>query len=193
MERRLKIGVLALQGAFREHVRALRRLGADAIEVRLPEELEELDGLVIPGGESTTIMRLARIYGLDEAIRRFHGAVFGTCAGMIVADDEHLALADLEVDRNAYGRQVRSFEADVDLANDDLPLRGVFIRAPRIRRLGDDVEVVGELDGEPVLVRDGRVLLAAFHPELTDDLRVHALFLEMVEEAQRKEVGVRAQ
>jgi 5'-phosphate synthase pdxT subunit len=193
MERRLKIGVLALQGAFREHVRALRRLGADAIEVRLPEELEELDGLVIPGGESTTIMRLARIYGLDEAIRRFHGAVFGTCAGMIVADDEHLALADLEVDRNAYGRQVRSFEADVDLANDDLPLRGVFIRAPRIRRLGDDVEVVGELDGEPVLVRDGRFLLAAFHPELTDDLRVHALFLEIVEEAQRKEVGVRAQ
>jgi 5'-phosphate synthase pdxT subunit len=193
MERRLKIGVLALQGAFREHVRALRRLGADAIEVRLPEELEELDGLVIPGGESTTIMRLARIYGLDEAIRRFHGAVFGTCAGMIVADDEHLALADLEVDRNAYGRQVRSFEADVDLANDDLPLRGVFIRAPRIRRLGDDVEVVGKLDGEPVLVRDGRLLLAAFHPELTDDLRIHALFLEIVEEAQRKEVGVRAQ
>jgi 5'-phosphate synthase pdxT subunit len=193
MERRLKIGVLALQGAFREHVRALRRLGADAIEVRLPEELEELDGLVIPGGESTTIMRLARIYGLDEAIRRFHGAVFGTCAGMIVADDEHLALADLEVDRNAYGRQVRSFEADVDLANDDLPLRGVFIRAPRIRRLGDDVEVVGKLDGEPVLVRDGRLLLAAFHPELTDDLRIHALFLQIVEEAQRKEVGVRAQ
>ena len=182
MGKRLKIGVLALQGAFREHMRALRRLGADAVEVRLPEELEELDGLVIPGGESTTIMRLARIYGLDEAIRRFHGAVFGTCAGMIVADHEHLALADLEVDRNAYGRQVRSFEADVDLANDDLPLRGVFIRAPRIRRLGDDVEVLGELDGEPVLVRDGRLLLAAFHPELTDDLRVHALFLAMVEE-----------
>jgi 5'-phosphate synthase pdxT subunit len=192
MESRLKIGVLALQGAFREHVRALRRLGADAVEVRLPEELEGLDGLVIPGGESTTIMRLARIYGLDEAIRRFQGPVFGTCAGMIVADHEHLALADLEVDRNAYGRQVRSFEADVDLANDDLPLRGVFIRAPRIRRLGDDVEVVGELDGEPVLVRDGRLLLATFHPELTDDLRVHALFLEIAEEVQRKEIGVGA-
>ena len=180
--RPLRIGVLALQGGFREHVRALRRLGADVVEVRIPQELEGLDGLVIPGGESTTIMRLASIYGLDEAIRRFHGAVFGTCAGMIVADREHLALADLEVDRNAYGRQVRSFEAGVALADDDLPLRGVFIRAPRIRQLGDDVEVLGELDGEPVLVRDGRFLLAAFHPELTDDLRVHARFLEMVEE-----------
>jgi len=183
MERRLKIGVLALQGAFREHLRALRRLGADAVEVRLPEDLDGLDGLVIPGGESTTIMRLASIYGLDEAIRRFRGAVFGTCAGMIVADQEHLALADVEVDRNAYGRQVRSFEANVELADDELPLRGVFIRAPRIRRLGQNAEVIGELDGEPVLVRDGRVLLAAFHPELTDDLRVHALFLELVEEA----------
>ena len=188
MTRPLRIGVLALQGAFREHVRALRRLGADAVEVRLPEELGGLDGLVIPGGESTTIMRLASIYGLDEAIRRFPGAVLGTCAGMIVADREHLALADLEVDRNAYGRQVRSFDADVALADDDLPLRGVFIRAPRIRRLGDDVEVLGELDGEPVLVRDGRFLLAAFHPELTDDLRVHARFLELVEE----EAGVGA-
>ena len=185
MARRLRIGVLALQGAFREHLRALRRLGAEAVEVRLPEELEGLDGLVIPGGESTTIMRLARIYGLDEAIRRFGGAVFGTCAGMIVADREHLALADLEVDRNAYGRQVRSFEADVALADDDLPLRGVFIRAPRVRELGAEVEVLGELEDEPVLVRDGRFLLSAFHPELTDDLRVHALFLEMVEEAAR--------
>jgi pyridoxal 5'-phosphate synthase pdxT subunit len=183
MARRLRIGVLALQGAFREHVRALRRLGAEAVEVRLPEELESLDGLVIPGGESTTIMRLARIYGLDEAIRRFRGAVFGTCAGMIVADRAHLAVADLEVDRNAYGRQVRSFEADVALADDDLPLRGVFIRAPRVRELGSEIEVLGELEGEPVLVRDGRFLLSAFHPELTDDLRVHALFLEMVEEA----------
>jgi 5'-phosphate synthase pdxT subunit len=182
--------VLALQGAFREHVRALRRLGAEAIEVRRAEELHGLHGLVIPGGESTTIMRLARLRGLDEAIRRFQGAVFGTCAGMIVVDRRHLALADLEVDRNAYGRQVRSFEADVELADDDLPLRGVFIRAPRVRDLGSEVEVLGELDGEPVLVRDGRFLLSAFHPELTDDLRVHALFLELVEEAQRKEAGV---
>jgi 5'-phosphate synthase pdxT subunit len=184
----VRIGALALQGAFREHLRALRRLGAEAVEVRLPEELDGLDGLVIPGGESTTIMRLARLYGLDEAIRRFRGPVFGTCAGMIVVDRGHLALADLEVDRNAYGRQVRSFEADVELTDDDLPLRGVFIRAPRVRELGSRVEVLGELDGEPVLVRDGRMLLASFHPELTEDLRVHELFLQMI----RQEQSVRA-
>ena len=185
MERSLRIGVLALQGAFREHVAALRKLGADVVEVRLPEELDGLDGLVIPGGESTTIMRLAELYGLDEAIRSYAGAVFGTCAGMIVLDREHLDRADLVVDRNAFGRQVRSFEADVDLVGDEIPLRGVFIRAPRIRGLGESVEVLGELDGEPVLMRDGRFLLASFHPELTDDLRVHALFMTMVEEASR--------
>ncbi len=173
--------MLALQGAFREHVQVLERLGAEVVEVRLPEEVEGLDGLVIPGGESTTIMRLAQIYGLDEAIRSYRGSIFGTCAGMIVLDREHLGLADLEVDRNAYGRQVRSFEADVELAGEELPLHGVFIRAPRIRDLGADIEVLGALDGEPVLVRDGRLLLASFHPELTDDSRVHKVFLAMVE------------
>jgi 5'-phosphate synthase pdxT subunit len=183
--RSLRIGVLALQGAFREHAAALRALGAEVREVRLPDELEGLDGLVIPGGESTTILRLAELYGLDEAIRAYGGPLFGTCAGMIVLDREHLDLADLVVDRNAFGRQVRSFEADVHLSGDALPLRGVFIRAPRIRSLGDEVEVLGRLDGEPVLVRDGRLLLASFHPELTDDLRVHELFLTMVEEAAR--------
>jgi pyridoxal 5'-phosphate synthase pdxT subunit len=183
VSKRARIGVLALQGAFREHAASLRALGADVVEVRLPEELDGLDGLVIPGGESTTIMRLAELYGLDDAVRTFPGAVFGTCAGMIVLDAEHLELADLVVDRNAFGRQVRSFEADVDLAGDPIPLRGVFIRAPRVRSLGDGVEVVGTLDGEPVLVRDGRFLLASFHPELTEDLRVHELFLAMVEEA----------
>ncbi len=183
----MRVGILALQGAFREHAASLRRLGADVVEVRLPAELEGLDGLVIPGGESTAIMQLAELYGLDEAIRRFRGAVFGTCAGMIVLDRDHLGLADLEVDRNAYGRQVWSFEADIELAGDEVPLRGVFIRAPRVRELGPDVEVLGEHAGEPVLVREGRLLLATFHPELTDDLRVHALFLEMVEE----EAGVR--
>jgi len=181
----LRIGVLALQGAFREHEAALRKLGADVVEVRLPEELDGLDGLVIPGGESTTIMRLAELYGLDDAIRAYPGAIFGTCAGMIVLDREHLDLADLEVDRNAFGRQVKSFEADIRLDGDEIPLHGVFIRAPRVRSAGAGVEVLGELDGEPVLVRDGRLLLASFHPELTDDLRVHELFLEMVEEASR--------
>jgi 5'-phosphate synthase pdxT subunit len=176
-----RIGVLALQGAFREHTLALGRLGAEVTEVRLPGDLGGLDGLVIPGGESTTIMRLARLYGLDDAIRDYQGPILGTCAGMIVLDREHLGVADLEVDRNAYGRQVKSFEADVELAGDDRPLRGVFIRAPRIRELSPEVEVLGELDGEPVLVRDGRLLLATFHPELTDDPRVHERFLELVE------------
>ena len=183
MERPLRIGVLALQGAFREHAQVLRGLGAEVVEVRLPAELDGLDALVIPGGESTTITRLAASFGLDRALRTFSGPVLGTCAGTIVLDREHYGLADLEVDRNAYGRQVRSFEADVVLRGDPVPLRGVFIRAPRIRDLGPDVEVLGELAGEPVLVRDGRFLLATFHPELTDDVRVHELFLELVEEA----------
>ena len=185
MEPSLCIGVLALQGAFREHAMALRLLGADVVEVRRPAGLNGLDGLVIPGGESTTITLLAESYGLDEALRDFSKPVLGTCAGTIVLDREHLALADIDVDRNAYGRQVKSFEADVELRDDTVPLRGVFIRAPRIRDLGPSVEVLGEHDGEPVLVRDGRFLLATFHPELTDDLRVHDLFLRMVREEQR--------
>ena len=190
METSPRIGVLALQGAFREHVLMLESLGAEVVEVRLAEELEGLAGLVIPGGESTTMMRLARIYGLDDAIRSYRGAIFGTCAGMILLDREHLGLAALAVERNAYGRQVRSFEADVELAGEEEPLHGVFIRAPRIRDLDDEIEVLGELDGEPVLVREGRLLLASFHPELTDDSRVHELFLQMVDETARPESDV---
>jgi pyridoxal 5'-phosphate synthase pdxT subunit len=177
-----RIGVLAVQGNVREHVAVLRRLGAEPVEVRKPGELDGLDGLVIPGGESTTFMRLMRLYGLDEAVRRFHGPVLGTCAGMIVLDRDHLGLVDLAVERNAYGRQVASFEADLALVGDDEPLRGVFIRAPRVSDAGPDVEVLAELDGEPVLLRDGRFVVASFHPELTDDTRVHELFLELVEE-----------
>ena len=178
-----RVGVLALQGNFREHEAMLRRLGVDAVEVRKPEELAGLDGLVVPGGESTTFMRLMRLYGLDEAIREFQRPVLGTCAGMIVLDRDHLGLVDLEVDRNAYGRQVASFEADLRLAGEDEPLRGVFIRAPRVRATGEDVEVLAEHEGEPVLVRDGRILVASFHPELTEDTRVHELFLAAVAEA----------
>ena len=174
--------MLALQGAFREHARTLRAEGAEVVEVRLPGQLEELDGLVVPGGESTTILRLASLYGLDEAIRSFAGPIFGTCAGMILLDRAHLGLADLEVDRNAYGRQVASFEADLELDGEERPFRGVFIRAPRVRDVGADVEVLAQLDGEPVLLRDGRVLVAAFHPELTDDTRLHARFLDLVRE-----------
>ena len=184
----MKIGVLAVQGNFREHAVMLRRLGADVVEVRKPEQLEGLDGLVIPGGESTTFMRLMRLYGLDEAVRSVPAPVFGTCAGMIVLDREHLGLVDVVVDRNAYGRQVASFEADLTLDGEEAPLRGVFIRAPRVRRTGADVEVLAEHDGEPVLLRDGRFLVASFHPELTNDTRVHERFLELI----REESGVRA-
>jgi pyridoxal 5'-phosphate synthase pdxT subunit len=178
-----RVGVLAVQGNFREHAAMLRRLGADAVEIRKPEELAGLDGLVVPGGESTTFMRLMRLYGLDEAIREFERPILGTCAGMIVLDRDHLGLVDLVVDRNAYGRQVASFEADLRLAGEDEPLRGVFIRAPRVRSTGERVEVLAELDGEPVLAREGRILVASFHPELTEDTRVHELFLSAVEEA----------
>ena len=179
----MRIGVLAVQGNFREHAAMLRRLGADPVEVRKPEQLDGLDGLVIPGGESTTIFRLVRLYGLEDAIRGFARPLFGTCAGMILLDRNHLGVVDLEVERNAYGRQVASFEADLDLAGEDEPLRGVFIRAPRVSEAGPDVEVLAELDGEPVLLRDGRVLVASFHPELTDDIRVHERFLDLVREA----------
>jgi 5'-phosphate synthase pdxT subunit len=184
----VKIGVLALQGNFREHAAMLRALGADVAEVRKPEQLEGIDGLVIPGGESTAITRLMQLYGIDEALRRFEGAVFGTCAGMILLDREHLGLVDLVAERNAYGRQVASFEADLEFSGDAEPLRGVFIRAPQVRDAGSEVEVLAEHEGRPVLLRQGRFLVASFHPELTDDTRVHERFLELV----REESGVRA-
>ena len=178
----MRIGVLAVQGNFREHIAVLRRLGADPVEVRKPEQLDGLDGLVIPGGESTAITRLIQIYGLEEAIRRFAGPVLGTCAGMILLDREHLGMIDVSVARNAYGRQVASFEADLRLGDETAPLRGVFIRAPRVVETGPGIEVLAELDGEPVLLRDGRVIVASFHPELTEDTRFHELFLDLVRE-----------
>jgi 5'-phosphate synthase pdxT subunit len=184
----VRIGVLAVQGNFREHAAVLRRLGAEVVEVRKPEQLEGLDGLVVPGGESTAISRLIEVYGLAEPLAGFDRPLLGTCAGMILFDRSHLGLLDLEVARNAFGRQVASFEADVELAGDEEPIRGVFIRAPRIAELGGDVEVLGTLDDEPVLVLQGRVLAASFHPELTDDTRVHERFLELV----REEAHVRA-
>ncbi len=185
---RLRIGVLALQGAFREHARVLRGLGAEVVEVRLPADLVGLDGLVIPGGESTTMTRLAGIYGLDRAIRGFDGPVFGTCAGMILLDRERLGLIDVTVRRNAFGRQVASFEADLELPGDEEPFRAVFIRAPWIEDAGPAVEILAEVDGHPVLAREGRVLVTSFHPELTDDPRIHERFLELV----REEKSVRA-
>jgi 5'-phosphate synthase pdxT subunit len=193
MEKPLRIGILAVQGNFREHAAVLRRLGAEPVEVRLPEHLHGLDGLIIPGGESTAIGRLMRLYGLDEAVREFGGPIFGTCAGMIVLDRNHLGLGDYTTRRNAFGRQVRSFEADLEMLTNeggdgDEPLRAVFIRAPWIAEAGADVEVLAEVDGHPVLAREGRLLVAAFHPELTDDTRVHERFLNIV----REEEHVRA-
>jgi 5'-phosphate synthase pdxT subunit len=176
----LRIGVLAVQGNFREHAAMLRRLGAEVVEVRVPAELDGLDGLVIPGGESTTFTRLMQLYGLDEAVRDFDRPVFGTCAGMIVLDRNHLGLVDLEVRRNAFGRQVASFETDLELPGEAKPLRAVFIRAPWIENVGPEVEVLAGVDGHPVLARQGRFLVAAFHPELTGDTRLHELFLEEV-------------
>ena len=166
----------------------LRTLGAEVSEVRLPAQLDGLDGLVIPGGESTTMLHLAGLYGLDDAIRRFDGPIFGTCAGMILLDRDRLDLIDLTVRRNAFGRQVASFEAELEIVGQSEPFPGVFIRAPWIEEAGDDVEILAEVDDHPVLARAGRILVASFHPELTDDTRVHELFLSMVEGA----VGVRA-
>jgi len=187
----MKVGVLALQGNFREHLAMLDRLGVEGVEVRLPEQLDGLAGLIVPGGESTAIGRLARLYGLDEAIDQFPAPIFGTCAGMILLardavdgtpDQPLLGLLDVTVRRNGYGRQVFSFEADLALDGTERPLRGVFIRAPRVVGVGPLVEPLAALDGEPVLLREGRILVAAFHPELTSDLRVHELFLGLVRE-----------
>jgi 5'-phosphate synthase pdxT subunit len=184
----MTIGVLALQGNFREHAAMLRTLGADVVEVRLPHQLDGLDGLVIPGGESTAIIRLMRLYGLEESIRSFPAPVLGTCAGMILLDRAHLGLVDLEVERNSYGRQLASFEADLELEGETAPLRGIFIRAPRVAYAGPGVEVLATHDGVPVLLRDGRIVVASFHPELTDDTRVHEQFLDLI----REELSVRA-
>jgi 5'-phosphate synthase pdxT subunit len=178
----MKIGVLALQGAFREHAAMLRKLGADVVEVRLPEQLDALDGLVIPGGESTTMLRLMSLYGLDDAIRAFGRPVFGTCAGMIVLDRDRLGLIDLAVERNAFGRQIASFEADLEIEGETEPFRAVFIRAPWVAEAGPEVAILAVVDGHPVLAREGDVLVASFHPELTDDTRIHERFLKLVKE-----------
>jgi pyridoxal 5'-phosphate synthase pdxT subunit len=180
----LRIGVLAVQGNFREHAQMLGRLGVEVTEVRKPEQLDELDGLVIPGGESTTFTRLMRLYGLDDAVKAFDRPIFGTCAGMIVLDRNHLGLVDLAVRRNAFGRQVASFETDLEVEGEREPMRAVFIRAPWVEDVGPGVEVLAEVDGRPVLAREGRFLVAAFHPELTADTRLHEMFLELVREAQ---------
>jgi pyridoxal 5'-phosphate synthase pdxT subunit len=183
----LRIGVLAIQGGFEAHLRMLRELGAEASEVRTPADLTDLDGLVIPGGESTTIVKGIESAGLEKAIRAHHDEgrpVFGTCAGMIVCDDSHLGLLDVTARRNAFGRQLQSFEAEVAVEGiGDEPLRAIFIRAPWVERHGAGVEVLASYEGHPVAVREGSVLACAFHPELTDDLRLHALFMAITTRA----------
>jgi len=180
-EASVRIGVLAVQGDFEAHADALRRLGCEALEVRRPEQLEPLDGLIIPGGESTTISKGLSAYGLEQPIRDFAHAgrpLLGTCAGLIMVDRNHLGLIDIVARRNAFGRQVKSFEADLHVKGlGDEPVRAVFIRAPWIESPGADVELLAEFRGHPVVARQRNVLVAAFHPELTDDLRIHALFL----------------
>jgi 5'-phosphate synthase pdxT subunit len=175
--------VLASQGDFAAHAEMLGSLGAEAVEVRTAEAIQGLDGLVIPGGESTTISKAIERDGLEPAIRGHAEEgrpILGTCAGMIVCDRDHLGLVDATAERNAFGRQIASFE--VELQVDGLgpdPLRAVFIRAPRITSHDDDVEVLASVEGHPVAVRQGRVILCAFHPELTDDSRVHALLMAL--------------
>lgn len=182
-EQPLRIGVLALQGDFDAHRRMLEGLGAEATEVRTPDQLAGLDGLVIPGGESTTISMGMQREGLDTAIRSYHeggGPILGSCAGMIVCDRDHLGLADYVCRRNAFGRQLQSFEQDLRVEGlGEEPLRAVFIRAPWVEEQGPGVEVLAEVDGHPVAVRDGNVLAVAFHAELTDDSRLHAAFMAM--------------
>lgn len=177
----MTVGVLALQGDFAAHAALLRRLGAEVREVRVPADLAGLDGLVIPGGESTTMTLGVEREGLGEPLRAFvrgGGAVLGTCAGLIMADRDHLGLMDIRAQRNAFGRQVRSFEADLDIAGvPGGPVRAVFIRAPWIADAGEGVEVLAEVDGHAVAAREGRVLVVSFHPELSGEARVHQAFL----------------
>jgi 5'-phosphate synthase pdxT subunit len=193
-----RIGVLALQGDVREHLAALREAGAEAVAVRRPEELAEVDGLVLPGGESTTIAKLAERFGVLEPLRKALGSglpAYGSCAGMILladrildapADQETLGGLDVTVRRNAFGRQVDSFESAIDLAGvDGGPLHAVFIRAPWVEQAGPGVEVLGRVvggpaDGKIVAVRQGNLVATSFHPELTGDRRVHALFVDLV-------------
>jgi 5'-phosphate synthase pdxT subunit len=186
----LRVGVLALQGDFEAHAATLRQLGAEPSEVRTPEDMTGLDALVIPGGESTTIGKGIESAGLEAALRAHHHAgrpILGTCAGLIVCDAEHLGFLDVTAKRNAFGRQLQSFEADLTIAGaGDEPLRAVFIRAPWVERCGPEVEVLASFGGHPVAIREGNLLACSFHPELTDDPRFHAIFMAMTTAARER-------
>jgi 5'-phosphate synthase pdxT subunit len=186
----LKVGVLALQGDFEAHSETLRQLGAEPREVRTPADMDGLDALVIPGGESTTIGKGIDSAGLEPALRAHHEAgrpILGTCAGLIVCDAEHLGFIDATARRNAFGRQLQSFEADLRIEGaGDEPLRAVFIRAPWVERHGPEVEVLASYRDHPVAIREGTVLACAFHPELADDPRFHAIFMAMTTAARER-------
>lgn len=184
-----KLGVLALQGAFREHRHALERLGHDVVEVRLPRHLDDVEGLVLPGGESTTMVKLMKAYAMDEALLEFHASgrgLWGTCAGAILVakhvvgrpDQTSLGLIDVDVERNAYGRQVDSFQASLDVEGWDRPFDAIFIRAPRLARVGPEVHVWASYAGDPVAVVQDNVLVTVFHPELSRDDRFHERFVD---------------
>ncbi len=188
-----KVGVLALQGDFEKHIQMLDRLGVPAIQVREKSQLDEIDGLIIPGGESTTIGKLLVRYGMMEPLKTFAKdgkPLFGTCAGAILlakeiegSTQDRIGVLDIAVKRNAYGRQIESFEADIFIPKiGELPVRGVFIRAPIITHVEDGVELLARFGDNPVLVKQGKILAATFHPELTNDTRIHAFFLSLFSE-----------
>ncbi|MCG8398802.1 pyridoxal 5'-phosphate synthase glutaminase subunit PdxT [Bacillus atrophaeus] len=194
----LTIGVLGLQGAVREHIRSIEACGAAGLVVKRPEQLNEVDGLILPGGESTTMRRLIDTYHFMEPLREFAAQgkpLFGTCAGLIIlakeiqgSDNAHLGLLDVKVERNSFGRQVDSFEADLTIEGIAEPFTGVFIRAPHILEAGEDVEVLSEHDGRIVAAKQDNLLGCSFHPELTDDHRVTELFVQMVEKHKQEAV-----
>lgn len=177
------VGVLALQGDFEAHSKILRAIGANAIEVRVPEDLSGLDALVIPGGESTVMTLGIEREGLGEPLRALAASgtpVLGTCAGMIMLDRAHLGVLDILAQRNAFGRQLRSFEADLEIAGvDGRPVRAIFIRAPWVSQTGPDVQVLASVDGHPVAVRQANIVAVSFHPELTGETRLHELLLRL--------------
>ncbi|HZG71125.1 MAG TPA: pyridoxal 5'-phosphate synthase glutaminase subunit PdxT [Chondromyces sp.] len=194
------IGVLGLQGAVAEHIKQIEALELEAVIVKKPEQLEQIDGLILPGGESTTMRKLIDRYDFFGPLKEFYiagKAIFGTCAGMVLvaqeligSEDPHLQMMDVTVKRNGFGRQIASFEADLDIAGLDDPFKAVFIRAPYIESAGKNVEVLAQYDGKIVAAREGNVLACAFHPELTADTRFLQLFVEMVEKQEQKEIPV---
>ncbi|WP_114150470.1 pyridoxal 5'-phosphate synthase glutaminase subunit PdxT [Bacillus spizizenii] len=191
------IGVLGLQGAVSEHVKQIKALGLEAVVIKKPEQLEQIDGLILPGGESTTMRKLIDRYDFFDPLKEFYKAgksILGTCAGMVLvakelagSEESHLGIIDISVKRNAFGRQIASFEVDLDITGLEDPFKAVFIRAPYIESAGQNVEVLAKYDGKIVAAREGNVLTCAFHPELTADTRFLQLFVEMVEEQKQKE------